>query len=442
MAKKYNRWFIKLINHFKLTHQLEDFETIYKEISQGVVFRGTNLWILACSIIVCSVGLNMNSTAVVIGAMLISPLLGPINGIGYSIAIYDLKLFRKALNNFLFAVTTALIAATLYFLITPISTAQTELLARTSPTIYDVLIALFGGIAGIIAMSTKNKGTVIPGVAIATALMPPLCTAGYGLATLQPNFIFGALYLFTINAVFIVLASLLISKLLKIPIHDDVPSARIKVISRYVSAIIILTLIPSIYLGHLLVQKEKFIEKTNKYVNNVRVINDKYLLDYSIDPRKKIINLVYGGTTLSENDKKLITQRAKDFDLKADINIEQGFAIDQREYQEKENLLLRISGLEAELNKRKNQLDSIKNRPLLAQALLNELTIINDTISSCAIADTYIFKTNNITDTTTIVIIGTKYENISSAGQNKIINWLKARLNSTKIQVFFIKSYH
>ncbi|HOB78119.1 MAG TPA: TIGR00341 family protein [Bacteroidales bacterium] len=442
MAKKYNRWFIKLINHFKLTHQLEDFETIYKEISQGVVFRGTNLWILACSIIVCSVGLNMNSTAVVIGAMLISPLLGPINGIGYSIAIYDLKLFRKALNNFLFAVTTALIAATLYFLITPISTAQTELLARTSPTIYDVLIALFGGIAGIIAMSTKNKGTVIPGVAIATALMPPLCTAGYGLATLQPNFTFGALYLFTINAVFIALASLLISKLLKIPIHDDVPSARIKVINRYVSAIIILTLIPSIYLGHLLVQKEKFIEKTNKYVNNVRVINDKYLLDYSIDPRKKIINLVYGGTTLSENDKKLITQRAKDFDLKADINIEQGFAIDQREYQEKENLLLRISGLEAELNKRKNQLDSIKNRPLLAQALLNELTIINDTISSCAIADTYIFKTNNITDTTTIVIIGTKYENISSAGQNKIINWLKARLNSTKIQVFFIKSYH
>ena len=137
-----------------------------------------------------------------------------------------------------------------------ISTAQTELLARTSPTIYDVLIALFGGIAGIIAMSTKNKGTVIPGVAIATALMPPLCTAGYGLATLQPNFIFGALYLFTINAVFIVLASLLISKLLKIPIHDDVPSARIKVINRYVSAIIILTLIPVSY-THLDVYKRQ-----------------------------------------------------------------------------------------------------------------------------------------------------------------------------------------
>ncbi|HNW21381.1 MAG TPA: TIGR00341 family protein, partial [Bacteroidales bacterium] len=221
MINKYKRWYYKFLNHFKLTHQLEDPNSIYNQISEGVNFKGTNLWILMCSTLVCSVGLNMNSTAVVIGAMLISPLLGPINGIGYSIAVYDIKLFKKSLNNFLFAIITAFLSATLYFIITPISTAQTELLARTSPTIYDVLIALFGGTAGIIAMSTKTKGTVIPGVAIATALMPPLCTAGYGLATLQVSFLFGALYLFTINAVFIPLVALLVSKLLKFPIHEN-----------------------------------------------------------------------------------------------------------------------------------------------------------------------------------------------------------------------------
>ena len=139
--------------------------------------------------------------------MLISPLMGPINGMGYSIATYNMPLFRKAVKNFSFAVAASLIASTLYFAISPVSTAHSELLARTSPTIYDVLIALFGGLAGIVAISSKSKGNVIPGVAIATALMPPLCTAGYGLATWQFNFFFGAFYLFTINTVFIAMAS-------------------------------------------------------------------------------------------------------------------------------------------------------------------------------------------------------------------------------------------
>jgi len=406
MINKYKRRYYKFLNHFKLTHQLEDPNSIYNQISEGVNFKGTNLWILMCSTLVCSVGLNMNSTAVVIGAMLISPLLGPINGIGYSIAVYDIKLFKKSLNNFLFAIITAFLSATLYFIITPISTAQTELLARTSPTIYDVLIALFGGTAGIIAMSTKTKGTVIPGVAIATALMPPLCTAGYGLATLQVSFLFGALYLFTINAVFIALAALLVSKLLKFPIHENAAPARQKVIKRYVTLIIILTLIPSIFLGNRLVQQERFIDKSKKYIDNVRVIDDKYLLDYSIDPQKKVINLIYGGTTLDEKDKELIASRLQNFDLKAEVVIKQGFAIDQKEYQEKEKLILQISSLEAELIKQNAIIDSIKSRPLLAKNLINELTIINSNIISCAIADTYIFKADNSLDSTTVLLVG------------------------------------
>ncbi len=437
MINKYKRWYYKFLNHFKLTHQLEDPNSIYNQISEGVNFKGTNLWILMCSTLVCSVGLNMNSTAVVIGAMLISPLLGPINGIGYSIAVYDIKLFKKSLNNFLFAIITAFLSATLYFIITPISTAQTELLARTSPTIYDVLIALFGGTAGIIAMSTKTKGTVIPGVAIATALMPPLCTAGYGLATLQVSFLFGALYLFTINAVFIALAALLVSKLLKFPIHENAAPARQKVIKRYVTLIIILTLIPSIFLGNRLVQQERFIEKSKKYIDNVRVIDDKYLLDYSIDPQKKVINLIYGGTTLDEKDKELIASRLQNFDLKAELVIKQGFAIDQKEYQEKEKLILQISSLEAELNKQNAIIDSIKSRPLLAKNLINELTIIDSNIISCAIADTYIFKADNSLDSTTVLLVGIANDDMPKNEKERIISWLKARLQNEKIVVFF-----
>jgi uncharacterized hydrophobic protein (TIGR00271 family) len=437
MINKYKRWYYKFLNHFKLTHQLEDPNSIYNQISEGVNFKGTNLWILMCSTLVCSVGLNMNSTAVVIGAMLISPLLGPINGIGYSIAVYDIKLFKKSLNNFLFAIITAFLSATLYFIITPISTAQTELLARTSPTIYDVLIALFGGTAGIIAMSTKTKGTVIPGVAIATALMPPLCTAGYGLATLQVSFLFGALYLFTINAVFIALAALLVSKLLKFPIHENAAPARQKVIKRYVTLIIILTLIPSIFLGNRLVQQEKFMDKSKKYIDNVRVIDDKYLLDYSIDPQKKVINLIYGGTTLDEKDKELIASRLQNFDLKAEVVIKQGFAIDQKEYQEKEKLILQISSLEAELIKQNAIIDSIKSRPLLAKNLINELTIINSNIISCAIADTYIFKADNSLDSTTVLLVGIANDDMPKNEKERIISWLKARLQNEKIVVFF-----
>lgn len=437
MINKYKRWYYKFLNHFKLTHQLEDPNSIYNQISEGVNFKGTNLWILMCSTLVCSVGLNMNSTAVVIGAMLISPLLGPINGIGYSIAVYDIKLFKKSLNNFLFAIITAFLSATLYFIITPISTAQTELLARTSPTIYDVLIALFGGTAGIIAMSTKTKGTVIPGVAIATALMPPLCTAGYGLATLQVSFLFGALYLFTINAVFIALAALLVSKLLKFPIHENAAPARQKVIKRYVTLIIILTLIPSFFLGNRLVQQEKFMDKSKKYIDNVRVIDDKYLLDYSIDPQKKVINLIYGGTTLDEKDKELIASRLQNFDLKAEVVIKQGFAIDQKEYQEKEKLILQISSLEAELIKQNAIIDSIKSRPLLAKNLINELTIINSNIISCAIADTYIFKADNSLDSTTVLLVGIANDDMPKNEKERIISWLKARLQNEKIVVFF-----
>jgi len=194
----------KLLQWFDLRSEMESYDTIHENIESGIVFRGTNLWVLMFAIVVASVGLNMNSTAVIIGAMLISPLMGPINGMGYSLATYDFQLFRRSLKNFSFAVGVSLLTSALYFLLSPLNEAHSELLARTSPTIYDVIIALFGGLAGIVAMSSRLKGNVIPGVAIATALMPPICTAGYGLATLAVElFLRGSLSFHLLITVFI-----------------------------------------------------------------------------------------------------------------------------------------------------------------------------------------------------------------------------------------------
>ena len=178
-------------------------DEVVDNIFRGVDFRGTNLWVLIFATFVASLGLNVNSTAVIIGAMLISPLMGPIMGMGLSVGINDFDLLKRSVRNFGFMVLVSILTSTLYFVVSPLSGAQSELLARTVPTTYDVLIAFFGGLAGIVAQSRRDRtSTVIPGVAIATALMPPLCTAGYGLATLQLNYFLGAFYLFFINTVF------------------------------------------------------------------------------------------------------------------------------------------------------------------------------------------------------------------------------------------------
>jgi uncharacterized hydrophobic protein (TIGR00271 family) len=285
---KQTELFRKILHYLSLESEVDDYEKIHETIQRDVVFKGTNLWILMFAIIIASVGLNMNSTAVIIGAMLISPLMGPINGMGYSIATYNFHLFRFSVKNFTFAVIASLTASTLYFALTPISTAHSELLARTSPTIYDVLIALFGGLAGIVAITSRFKGNVIPGVAIATALMPPLCTAGYGLATGQFNFFFGAMYLFTINTVFIAISSVLISQILKFPIRTIVDDDQKKKVNRTVSIVIAIVLIPSIFLGYNPIMNEKFNESAVRYINSVSFYVGNYLLKHEIFPKTDI----------------------------------------------------------------------------------------------------------------------------------------------------------
>ncbi|MDE7150718.1 MAG: TIGR00341 family protein, partial [Candidatus Amulumruptor sp.] len=195
-----------LVNYFSFSGQLISQAEAEESIRDGVSFKGTNIVILILAILIASLGLNTNSTAVIIGAMLISPLMGPIIGSGLGVGVHDFDLIKRSLRNLAMAAGFSVIASTVYFLISPVNEQHSELLARTSPTIYDVLIAFVGGFAGILAIASRNKGNVLPGVAIATALMPPLCTAGYGLATWQLHYFFGAFYLFIINSIYIAFA--------------------------------------------------------------------------------------------------------------------------------------------------------------------------------------------------------------------------------------------
>lgn len=431
-----------ILSFVNLDSEVDDFVKIHDTIEKDVIFKGTNLWILIFAILVASVGLNMNSTAVIIGAMLISPLMGPINGMGYSIATYDFSLFRKALKNFGFAVVASLLASTTYFIISPISTAHSELLARTSPTIYDVLIAFFGGIAGIIAISSKQKGNVIPGVAIATALMPPLCTAGYGLATAQFNYFFGAFYLFTINTVFIAISSIVVSQVLKFPIRTIIDEAQRKKVNRYISAIIAVVLIPSVYFGYNLVQQEKFIVKAQKYIDHISVIEGNYLLKFEIDAKNKNIALVYGGATLTEAQKDHISLIANNFDLE-DVVIEykQGLSFDKfsQKLTEVDKLKTEILRLNNIIYEKEKAIDSLYNKRENGEILFKELSVLFPDIKSCIVSDALSFsadsKTNRIP--VYVVMIKIKSNKPDTVNENKIKEWINLRLQTTNTEVYF-----
>lgn len=265
---KFNYQYLKkeLSQYFNLMSDKEEERTVIEQVKGSIVFRGTNLWILMFAILIASLGLNVNSTAVIIGAMLISPLMGPIIGMGLSVGISDLELLKQSLKNYGVATLISVVTATAYFLISPLSEAQSELLARTSPTLYDVLIAFFGGAAGVLALTTKSKGQVIPGVAIATALMPPLCTAGYGLATAQWAYFFGAFYLFFINTVFIATSTFLGVKLLRFHSVHDAGSDALRRGRRVVYSIVLLTMIPAAFLTVNIVKENVLENSKNHFV--------------------------------------------------------------------------------------------------------------------------------------------------------------------------------
>ena len=434
------RKFLKLIN---LRTELEDFDIIHSTIEKDLEFKGTNLWILVFAIIVASVGLNTNSTAVIIGAMLISPLMGPINGIGYSLATYNFELLQRALKNFSFAVAASLLASTLYFAVSPVSTVQSELLARTSPTIYDVLIALFGGFAGMVAISSTKKGNVIPGVAIATALMPPLCTAGYGLANGHFEYFFGALYLFAINTVFIGISAVVVSQFLKFPITTIVDINQRKNINRWITVVITITLLPSIYFGYLLVIKERFTANAEKFIKSVTAFEGIYLLKGDVNGDKRSIHLVYGGNELSKKQKSAIKEKALVFQLeKAKLIIDQGFSSNGDERIEtantqKEMLQNKLNSLAISLKQSERKLDSISSRPRVGKQILTEIKPLFPQISSLSYSETIIYKDSTAGDKIGIVVFTVKKNSISSKDKQNINTWIQARLKPKRVKTYF-----
>jgi len=304
-----------------------------------------------------------------------------------------------------------------------------------------VLIALFGGLAGIVAISSKHKGNVIPGVAIATALMPPLCTAGFGLATGQFNYFFGAFYLFTINTVFIAISSVAISQILKFPIRADIDNRQKKKVNQLISFTITLVLLPSIYFGYNLVKKEKFIENATKYVSTISVVDGHYLLKNEIRPNKNEILLVYAGTSMSKEQKESIREKAKYFSL-TDVTIEfpKGQTADEisKKNTESENIKAEMNRLSLLLKTKESKLDSLESKQYVGKEILAEIINLYPQITNCTYSESFVFgKSESAPVKKAIVVFTIKGKYLNKGDKSKVEKWLQVRMKSDKIKVFY-----
>ncbi len=302
-------------NLLDMRSNMLSYDELHDMMEENTIIHGANMWILMLAILIASIGLNVNSTAVIIGAMLISPLMSGILTIGYSLAIRDLAMLKKAATRFGTQVVISLITSTVYFTLSPLTTATSEMIARTSPTLWDVLIALFGGIAGSIGNTRQKTSNVIPGVAIATALMPPLCTVGYGIATRQIRFITGAFYLFTINTLFIALSALIVTKLLGVPCRQELDAKKQKHANRIITALIVITVIPSILSGAYTVYKSVIDGNIEKYLDSEFVFADTQLVRSSVDTINREISVSLVGAQLSDTRISELTDKLADYDL-------------------------------------------------------------------------------------------------------------------------------
>ncbi|MEO5889454.1 MAG: TIGR00341 family protein [Ferruginibacter sp.] len=429
-------------NKFRLHSENEDYVIVIKNIETGVTFRGTNLWVLIFAIFIASLGLNLNSTAVIIGAMLISPLMGPIMGIGLGMGINDIALLRKALNNFIIATGVALTTSTFFFLLSPLDDAHSEILARTSPTIYDVLIALFGGFAGILATTSKHKGNVIPGVAIATALMPPLCTAGYGLATLQFRFFFGAFYLFIINTVFIALATFVFVRLQHFPFKHLQNKKAEKMARHIVWVVVLLTLLPSIYLGYEMIQQKQFEKVANNFITNEAQFSNDYLLNKKINAKEKTISLVFGGNEISAQQISQLKLQLKKYDLNGvTLEVKQGFAYlsDNSEAPQKEQVNQLSKALAIKEIQEKSlqlKLDSIERNQKNGLQIYAELKSTYPNLKSAVVQPSTIYTDSGRSARSFLVLLSFG-KVLPKRDKRTIEKWLKVRLNETAITLAF-----
>ncbi len=424
---------------FRLGAEKEELQEVIRYIDNGVVFRGTNLWVLIFAVFVASLGLNLNSPAVIIGAMLISPLMGPIMGIGLGIGSNDIPLLRKAIYNYMIAAVVALITSTIFFLISPLDEAHSEILARTSPTIYDVLIAFFGGCAGILATSSKQKGNVIPGVAIATALMPPLCTAGYGLASLKFNLFFGAFYLFIINTVFIALATFIVVRILHFP-YKHLQNRKADNIARtIVWIIVLLTLVPSIYFGYDIVRRDRFTRDANRFIINEANLPNDYLLNKKIDARGKKITLIFGGKEISSAQVDQLKAQLIKYDLgTAILEVKQGFAsfseTSMIEDDEVNNLTQALAAQDIKLKGFQTLSDSIKRMEELTSQVFQEIKAQYPSVQNAIIEPARVWG-DSANNNTALVVLLTIKGAFSNREKSKMEKWLEVRMKQSNIHI-------
>lgn len=436
MAIGLSMLFQKLLQYLELPEERESFGDIQDAILKGVRFNGTNLFVLVCAIFVASVGLNVNSTAVIIGAMLISPLMGPIMGVGFGMGTHNFQLIRLSLKNLAFEVLASLCTSTLYFLVTPLNEAHSELFARTSPNIYDVLIAFFGGLAGIVAITSKQKGNALQGAAIATALMPPLCTAGYGLATWQPNFFFGAFYLFIINSVFISLATYVAISVLnfsEVKKADEGVQKRLRQIVAWVST---LTLIPSIYLGYRLADNERMKMKVQQFLDKEVHFEQSYILKSSHNAEQKEINLVIGGVQPDSNKLKTLQSLLPFYNLEGyNLKIQNKLQTrnEEREKSETKKWLNKIQYLEGQLYKSSAFADSVKNGESELKQVGLELKIQYPELGE------FYLQRNQIEGRVVVAINLNQKSPWSDEKLQRVKEWLKMRLKAQACEVYVKK---
>ena len=424
----------QILENFSLNNEKEKIDKVIDNITRGIVFKGTNLWILVFAIFIASLGLNVNSTAVIIGAMLVSPLMGPIMGMGLSLGINDLELLKNALRNYIFATVVGLITSTIYFLITPINEAHSEILARTQPNIYDVLIAFFGGLAGIIATTSKQKGNVITGVAIATALMPPLCTAGFGLATLNWQYFSGAFYLYFINTVFIAFATLITVRFLQFPLKHLADADAEKKSKRIITTIVLITLIPSVYFGYDTIRNERYNSKAQRFIELECNIENDYLLNKTIDPKSESISLIYGGAKIEEQQIDILKKKLINYDLKGtELKIKQGFSSEDKSQMVLSKSNEKIFNLEKENADLRTKLDTLIIEKGKVIQILKEVNAIFPQINSIIIQPSteYFEKTQEYK---TIVFVKTRSK-LSNDENKKLEYWLKIRLKTASLML-------
>ncbi len=419
-----------------------------EEIKKGIVFRGANLWILIFAILVCSVGLNVNSTAVIIGAMLISPIMGPIMGIGLGMGINDFQLIVKALKNLGIAVLMSVLASALYFWLSPLNEAQSELLARTAPSFWDVLIAFFGGTAGIVAGSRKEKSNAVPGVAIATALMPPLCTAGYGLANFNWEYFFGALYLFCINGVFISLSTYMIVRVLKYRKKVFEKPEREATVKRYIAIIAIVTIIPSLITAVNVVKKTVFIQNSEAFINNtIKPTGSKVItkhFNYSADGSELELTL-FGDILESDKLEEIESDFKKRFGEKNTLKINQGadFVGEDdltslknsfEDYSKKSAKT--ITKKDSTILNLKNEIERLKSNDFKVNDFAKEAKSVFTNLTEFSLSDNIIIGTNDSMKMDTVVLVYTKFKKKPlRAEREKLTNWLKVKTKKEKVKL-------